>query len=127
MTSSQSPAIPTGDVIAGYFVATDLDESTCRRKLLAIMRPDPVCPGCQRAFTEEERQRLFDGKDIRCGCGRKSSPRSGTIIEGVRADYRSIMLLAVMHHWGRPKQEIAACCGMSEDTVRRIITRLTKA
>ena len=127
MTSSQSTAMPTGDVIAGYFVATDLDESTCRRKLLSIMRPDPACPGCGRVFDAAEIQRMLDDRDIRCACGRKSSPRSGTIIEGVRADYRTIMLLAVMHHWGVSKQEISGRCGISEDTVRRIIIRLTKA
>lgn len=124
--SNNTASTSIGDNLVQTFTCTHLDESTCRRWLLSILRPDPECPACHRKFSPEENARMLDNIDIRCGCGRKSSPRSGTILEGVRADYRSIMLLAIMQHWGVNKQEIALRCGMSVDTVRRLVDRISR-
>lgn len=113
-----------GGRIVDAFESVHFDEIACRRTLLSILRPDPICPNCRRSFTREEAGRMLDDKEIRCECGRKSAPRSGTVLEGVHADYRTVLLIACMAWWGVHRPEIATRCGVSIDTVRRITERL---
>lgn len=113
-----------GGRVVEAFRAPLLDEDTCRRELLQLMRPAPICPGCMRCLTAAEIERMLDGREIRCECGRKSTPRSGTVLEGVHADYRTVLLIACMSWWGVTRTEIATRCGVSIDTVRRITERL---
>jgi len=89
-----------------------------------LLRPAPICPGCKRSLTALEVEKMLDDKDIRCECGRKSAPRSGTALEGVHAEYRTILLIACMSFWGIHHKETASRTGVSVDTVRRVIERL---
>jgi transposase-like protein len=113
-----------GGMIVAAFDSGFLDEAECRRVLLRMLRPAPVCPGCQRSFTDAETERMLDGREIRCECGRKSAPRTGTVLENVHSDYRAVLLIACMSWWGIHRPEIATRCGVSIDTVRRITERL---
>ena len=110
--------------IADRFNSDLLDEETCRRFLLPIIRTAMVCAGCGAAFSGAETERTLAGRDVICGCGRKSSPRSGTALDGVHAGYREVLLVAIMLHWGVKRQEIARRSGISDDSVRRLQARL---
>ena len=112
-----------GQIITAFSVG-HFDEAACRRTLLKILRPAPICPGCQRSFTAQETERMLDDRDIRCDCGRKSAPRSGTVLDGVHAEYRVVLLIACMAYWGVKPAEIVRHINVSLDTVRRITERL---
>ena len=113
-----------GGQIVFAFSEGQLDEAACRRILLQILRPAPICPGCHRSFSGQETERILDGKEVRCDCGRKSAPRSGTVLDGVHADYRVVLLIACMAYWGVKPTEITCHTNVSPDTVRRITERL---
>jgi len=113
-----------GSQIVRAFGIGHFDETVCRRTLLQLLRPAPICPGCKRSLSTSEVEKMLDDKDIRCDCGRKSSPRSGTALEGVHAEYRTILLIACMSFWGITIKETASRTGVSVDTVRRVIERL---
>ncbi len=113
-----------GGQIISAFSGDHFDEAACRRTLLQLLRSAPICPGCRRSFTSQEVERMLDGREHRCECGRKSFPRSGTVLEGVHADYRTVLLIACMSFWGVPRREIGRHTMVSIDTVERITERL---
>jgi len=127
MTYNNLPAFDAsslGNRIVRAFGIGHFDEAVCRRSLLQLLRPAPICPCCKRSLSRSEIEKMLDDKDIRCECGRKSSPRSGTALEGVHAEYRTILLIACMSFWGVNIKETASRTGVSVDTVRRVTLRL---
>jgi hypothetical protein len=122
-----SPASIGGQIVQA-FESSLLDENACRLYLLQTLRPAPVCPYCNCSFHVNLIDRIYNqDRQITCPqCNRRSSPRAGTVLEGVHATYRQIMLLAIMIHWQIPLAEISKCVGVSTDTVRRFCERLNK-
>lgn len=115
-----------GGRIVQMFDSNLLDEAACRLYLLRTLRPAPICPHCKTSFDFETVERIhYRDRQVECRqCHGKSSPRAGTVMEGVHATYRQIMLVAVMAHWSVPSMEIAQRTGISRDTVRRLCERL---
>lgn len=113
--------------ISDDFSPALISESAALRFLMTYIRPTLECPGCGRSFDGREVERIYADLPVRCACGRKSSARSGTIIDGVHAGWSEILLILVMRHWGQSDQQTAARCRVSHDTVRRIYRRFSES
>lgn len=102
------------------------DASACRRWVTETTRgAEPACPGCGVTLSERDRRRLFDGKKIRCGsCGRWSSPRTGTVLEGSTLSDQQLFLILTLLHWELPAYHIAAMAGCDHATVYNWRNRL---
>lgn len=102
-----------------------LCETACRHWIVRATRgTDPACPFCGDRFDGNRVARLLAGKKVVCGCGRKSSPRSGTILEGSTLSDRQIMLIMVMLHWEMSPYQISALAGCDHQTVYNWRNRL---
>ena len=125
MPSANFKQSPVAAQIVESFTSAALNEDTCRRSLLPLIRPDMICPTCRVSYSHADIERALSGRDVICGsCRRKASPRSGTILDGVHCGFREVLLVAVLLHWEVRRQEIAKCTGISDDTVRRLAKRL---
>lgn len=117
----------TVDQIADAFSSELIPEADAQRFLMRFIRPSLQCPSCGRSFDGREVERLYADVCVRCTCGRKSSARSGTIIDGVHAGWSQILMIFVLRHFGLNDHLVAAKCNVSHDTVSRIYRRFAEA
>jgi transposase-like protein len=93
----------------------------CRLVIGRYLKNQPVCPGCKVSLTDQEVDRLYADKRMICRhCGKGHSLYSGTVLEGVHADPRQIVLIAAMTVCDEPMKNIEQVTGLSDDTIRRI-------
>lgn len=119
-----SVADSLAEEITRQFDRDQLDESACRILIARILKPSPICPRCKISLTDQERDRLYAGKSLICtSCNTKHSLRSGTHINGIHCDYRDIVLVAAMRHWGASVDAISRAAHISSATVRRLVDR----
>ena len=126
-TCSASPAADNlADEIVRQFDRDYLDESACRLMIARIIKPSPICPKCKVSVSDPERDRLYAGKSLRCSsCGFKHNLRSGTHLVGIHCEYRDIVLVATMRHWGAKIDAIARAVHISTESVRRLSDRFS--
>lgn len=99
-----------------------VNEDDAREVVARLLKPMPTCPGCKVSLTDQERDRLYYGKSIICRhCGKKHKLTTGTVFEGMHADYRDVVLTAAMHNNGVKTADVALVTGLSDDTIRRMI------
>jgi hypothetical protein len=112
--------------VAESFGPDLLDEVACRKKVIEMTRgANPLCPFCGYRFEGRLSARLFDGRKILCpACERRSSPRTGTILEGSTLTNRQVMFVLAMLHWDIPVYTIAAMSGCDHSTVYNWRNRL---
>jgi len=93
----------------------------CRLVVGRHLKPCPICPGCGVSLSQQEIDRLYSGTSVVCrGCGKKHRMTTGTVLEGVHADMRDILLIAAMTACEEPVSDIVKVTGLSDDTIRRI-------
>lgn len=106
----------------GQAFGTDfLDESACRRWILDSLHGDSyvMCPECGSKLTDPCKQRLWEGKRVRCcSCGKFFTALSGTVLSGCHLDFRTVMLLAVFLFFDVKAEFIARKLAISTETVR---------
>jgi len=102
------------------------DEVACRHWVIAAIRSDHIeCPSCGVRLTHSEVTRLMDDKSITCSaCGIKSSPRSGTILEGSTLSDQQIVFILALLFWDIPVCQIATMAGCAPQTVYNWRNRL---
>lgn len=113
------------NTIAAGFSPALISEMDSLRYTLSLIRPSLECPACGCSFDGKQKERLYADMSVTCACGRKSSARSGTCIDGVHAGWSEILMLCVLKFWGATDSQIAEKCSMSVDTVKRIIKRIS--
>jgi hypothetical protein len=93
----------------------------CRFAVGRHLKPSPICPGCGVSLGHLDVDRLYSGASVVCrDCGKKHRMTTGTVLEGVHADMRDILLIAAMTAWEEPVSDIVKVTGLSDDTIRRI-------
>ena len=101
---------------------TTINEEDARLAVARLLKPVPICPGCQVSLSDQERDRLYAGRSIVCrSCGRKHQLTTGTVFEGMHATYRDVVLVSAMHNNRVKIDDIALVTGLSDDTIRRLI------
>ena len=103
-----------------------MSDDAARLVVARHIQPSPVCPGCRVSLNDQERDRLYAGRSVVCRhCRKKHRLTTGTVLEGIHADIRDIVIVAVMHAYKEPVSAIQSVTGLSDDTIRRMIrTRL---
>lgn len=107
--------------IGQVFDANFLDESACRLWILKALhnKPPVICPECGSKLSESCCGRFWEAKRIRCtNCGKFFTALTKTILSGCHLNFRSIMLLAVLLHYGFKTDLIAKKLDISSETVR---------
>jgi len=103
-------------------VRESMTEDAARLVVAGAIKPCPICPGCKVSLDDQERQRLYAGRSIVCRhCGKKHRLTTGTVLEGIHADFRDVVMICVMHRHGTPLVIMEAVTGLSDDTIRRMI------
>lgn len=99
-----------------------MTEDAARLVVAQIIKPSPICPGCAVSLDDQERQRLYGGRSVVCRhCGKKYRLTTGTVLEGIHADFRDVVMICVMHRHGAALVDIETVTGLSDDTIRRMI------
>ena len=103
-----------------------LDESACREFCLRLLHPSgPRCPRCGVCLTGVRVETFRAGGRVECqSCGRWYTARTGTPLQGIKANWRQLVLLCAMHGRGCRPSDISPVCRISEDTVRRYLKRI---
>ncbi len=115
----------TPEAVAESFSPEMLDADSCRQWVATATRGEnPVCPSCGILLTDQQCQRLLDGKQVDCRCGVSSSPRSGTILEGSTLSDRQLVFILALLHLGIPADQIANMAGCSRASVYNWRNRL---
>lgn len=122
MTSAGFEPHSLGEYLAQWSSLRDsFSPDLCRLVIGRHIKPSPICPGCGVSLTNQEIDRLYDGKRLACReCGKSHKLYSGTVLEGVHAEPREIVLIAAMSAFGEPVKHIHQITGLSDDTIRRI-------
>ena len=124
MPSSGGHGFNAGDL------ASFLDEAACREHILqAVHGTDARCPGCDVRIQDTSTLKNFwGGKRCVCKrCGRWFTALSGTFLQGMQLDFRTVLLIAVLAdcpHPGLNVSYIARLAGVSPKTVRIWLQRL---
>lgn len=87
-----------------------LDPDFCRWWVLNRLNPNgAVCPACGAALQGRPVDRFFQGKQITCpACGRKFTAKTGTVFNGIKADFREALFFCFALESGRPMSWVAA-------------------
>ena len=110
--------------ITRRFDSNAFNEDACRRALLPLFRPALLCPGCGVEFDADRQAKIMEGRTVTCSCGRKSAPKSTTVLESTQLEFRQVLMIITLRAWGVHIMEIAQRTGVSDDTIRRLYGRL---
>lgn len=83
-----------------------LDRDFCSRWALNRLHPNgPACPWCGRFLEARAVERFFEMKQITCpACERKFTGKTGTVFNGIKADFREALFLCFALESGRSMQ-----------------------
>jgi transposase-like protein len=80
-----------------------LDAGFCRQWILRRLHPVAGCPACGVLLTGPAVDRFYQGKQITCpACRKKFTARTGKVLRGVKADYRTILFFIFALEMGLP-------------------------
>ena len=97
------------------------DERVCRRWILQRLHPQcPHCPGCGKPITSEKGVvNFFEMKRVFCKhCKKIFTALTGTALNGIQIDLRTLYLLAVFLALKIDRKEIAMMLNIHIETVR---------
>lgn len=120
------PLFETGSIghhISQWQVVREcISEDGARLMIGRHLKPAPICPGCAVSLDDQDRDRLYAGRSVVCRhCGKKHRLTTGTVLEGIHADYRDVVIICLMHHHGAALSLMETITGLSDDTIRRMI------
>ena len=106
--------------VRGEFSSSFLDEAECRRWVLGRLHPEGAsCPACGRKVSKRCSGKFWNNERISCpGCGKWFNALTGTMLQGIHMDFRTVMLLALFLCMDQPAGVIAGFLGSDKNTVR---------
>lgn len=128
--SGRTPPISADSLaaqIADAFRADILSLERCRELLQRLLHPDgPACPRCHAPLDASLLQRWRQGRQVKCGCGRHYTWRSGAIVQNAKLSPCQVVLLAVFLALlpRASNAELARRTGVSRESIRAWRSRL---
>ena len=122
MEESAKRATVTPSKLRRDFSADFLDRKACMRWIIGTLHPRGVrCPSCKHLLDRPGGlDRLLERKRVECPtCGRFFDVFSRTMLTGIHADPRQIVLMLLLISLGATNGAIAQMTGQSDDTVSR--------
>jgi len=97
-----------------------LDQGACRMFWIRRLHPyGPGCPGCGISVTGRQSETFNAGGRVRCNtCGQWFTYRTGTLIDGAKADDRQLFQVAQLSTLDCDLKDISTASHLSTDTVR---------
>ena len=102
-----------------WFGPEFLDGDLCRQYVYKSLHPaGAYCPGCHCRLEGRKSARFWQGKTVKCRCGKTFSARTGTALAGKGLSARAIVLLLWLLARGDSDLQIAKSIGCNRETVR---------